>query len=99
MLFDTAEGSRKVLEIRIFAPVAQGIEHRFPKPRVAGSNPAGRSHERRRDATTCVPSFVPILTAGRTALQSKYSLSGPGQLPRGHRGRRVEDAFQNGGRL
>ena len=25
------------------APVAQGIEHRFPKPRVAGSNPAGRS--------------------------------------------------------
>jgi hypothetical protein len=23
------------------APVAQGIEHRFPKPRVAGSNPAG----------------------------------------------------------
>ncbi len=24
-----------------FAPVAQGIEHRFPKPQVAGSNPAG----------------------------------------------------------
>ena len=23
------------------APVAQGIEHRFPKPVVAGSNPAG----------------------------------------------------------
>src|SRR5580700_908056 len=23
------------------APVAQGIEHRFPKPRVAGPNPAG----------------------------------------------------------
>ena len=23
------------------APVAQGIEHRFPKPCVAGSNPAG----------------------------------------------------------
>ena len=26
-----------------FAPVAQGIEHRFPKPRVAGSNPARRT--------------------------------------------------------
>src|SRR5262249_14950835 len=25
----------------LIAPVAQGIEHRFPKPRVAGSNPAG----------------------------------------------------------
>src|SRR5262249_14789790 len=24
-----------------YAPVAQGIEHRFPKPVVAGSNPAG----------------------------------------------------------
>ncbi len=25
----------------LLAPVAQGIEHRFPKPCVAGSNPAG----------------------------------------------------------
>ena len=28
------------------APVAQGIEHRFPKPVVAGSNPAGGSYDR-----------------------------------------------------
>src|SRR5262249_3669265 len=30
-------------ETLIFAPVAQGIEHRFPKPRVTGSNPVGGS--------------------------------------------------------
>ena len=28
------------------APVAQGIEHRFPKPGVAGSNPAGGTAEK-----------------------------------------------------
>jgi hypothetical protein len=26
-----------------FAPVAQGIEQRFPKPRVGGSNPSRRA--------------------------------------------------------
>ena len=30
------------------APIAQGIEQRFPKPRVAGSNPAGGAPDRRR---------------------------------------------------
>jgi hypothetical protein len=33
----------KLLIGKTLAPVAQGIEHRFPKPRVAGSNPAGRT--------------------------------------------------------
>src|SRR4051794_11885271 len=31
------------------APVAQWIEHRFPKPRVAGSNPAGGIEVMARD--------------------------------------------------
>src|SRR5699024_337348 len=30
------------------APVAQGIEQRFPKPRAAGSNPAGGTRSGRR---------------------------------------------------
>lgn len=34
-------GAAVTVIIPISAPVAQGIEHRFPKPRVAGSNPAG----------------------------------------------------------
>src|SRR6476469_4101653 len=29
------------------APIAQGIEQRFPKPRVAGSNPAGGAKAKR----------------------------------------------------
>ena len=31
------------LNYRRFAPVAQGIEQRFPKPRVGGSNPSRRA--------------------------------------------------------
>ena len=31
----------KAYKLHRFALVAQGIEHRFPKPRVAGPNPAG----------------------------------------------------------
>src|SRR5579885_1913414 len=43
MVHDAREEARIALKTRRFAPVAQGIEHRFPKPRVAGSNPAGRN--------------------------------------------------------
>ena len=42
------------------APVAQGIEHRFPKPVVAGSNPAGGSWPamaRRFDLGEEMPAF------------------------------------------
>src|SRR5439155_26032241 len=37
------------------APVAQGIEHRFPKPRVAGSNPAGGILRHKVVRSTSVP--------------------------------------------
>ena len=33
------------LNYRCLAPVAQGIEQRFPKPRVGGSNPSRRTPE------------------------------------------------------
>src|SRR5207249_5961688 len=36
-----------------FAPVAQGIEHRFPKPRVASSNLAG-GNDSNKSTTTLV---------------------------------------------
>ena len=36
-----APGVGKIKRDELPAPVAQGIEQRFPKPRVAGSNPAG----------------------------------------------------------
>ena len=36
-----APGAGKIKPSQLPAPVAQGIEQRFPKPRVAGSNPAG----------------------------------------------------------
>src|SRR6266404_833765 len=35
----------------LLAPVAQGIEHRFPKPRVAGPNPAGGNFRDQSRAT------------------------------------------------
>ena len=50
-MFSTAGSATRVFQLnrelmqtignRLVAPVAQGIEHRFPKPVVAGSNPAG----------------------------------------------------------
>lgn len=40
MLFNTRVVLYNILRT-LLAPVAQGIEHRFPKPCVAGSNPAG----------------------------------------------------------
>ena len=75
------------------APVAQGIEHRFPKPRVAGSNPAGRNgsrrgrtplcrlreHNRRRDAP------CPTLAAVNLRCRSAAWVCGPGQAGRPHR--------------
>ena len=38
------QGGRYPLATTPLALVAQGIEHRFPKPCVAGSNPAGGTH-------------------------------------------------------
>ncbi len=38
-------GLSKIKLTTLSAPVAQGIEQRFPKPRVAGSNPAGGAWE------------------------------------------------------
>lgn len=40
--------SAQVARLCARAPVAQGIEHRFPKPCVAGSNPAGGTSKIRR---------------------------------------------------
>ncbi len=42
-----------------YAPVAQGIEQRFPKPRVAGSNPAGGATRMRLDAVAAEISATP----------------------------------------
>lgn len=43
------------LEIWGLAPVAQGIEHRFPKPVVAGSNPAGGNRSLGEDKSSDAP--------------------------------------------
>lgn len=39
--FEVDRKTLKTTRKTAFAPVAQGIEHWFPKPVVAGSNPAG----------------------------------------------------------
>src|SRR5262245_36107678 len=52
------------------APVAQGIEHRFPKPVVAGSNPAGgterNSHNSKSLST--MPPIAVLAAVGVSAL-------------------------------
>src|SRR5438067_1642102 len=48
----SARGDQIVVEYP-FAPVAQGIEHRFPKPRVASSNLAG-GNDSNKSTTTLV---------------------------------------------
>src|SRR5258708_7008185 len=54
----------------IVAPVAQGIEHRFPKPRVAGSNPAGGSFR-----------LVEILSLSFRWLQAGWTETENGPMP------------------
>src|SRR5260221_11505066 len=52
-VFHSPRDSTQVFLQWAFAPVAQGIEHRFPKPVVAGSNPAGGNHFWRPGASMC----------------------------------------------
>ena len=52
-----------------FAPVAQGIEQRFPKPRVGGSNPSRRAPE------------LPIYTRIQAKRVNKRDRSPPVKLP------------------
>ena len=44
----------------LYASVAQGIEHRFPKPCVAGSNPAG-GVTRKDSSSKGYSTFSPLL--------------------------------------
>ena len=76
-------GRSRSTEIPAIAPVAQGIEHWFPKPGVAGSNPAGGANQ--SSARTRAAASPPTaLGVRRRRLRLGYALT---EAPAGGRGR------------